>query len=134
LTSSHSERPNILSASLGVDNNPLSQETTYTYDIADHLVAVNQGGQTRALKYDSEGHLLFERIPEMPAMVNDGTGTMWSCKYNYTSFGAIATKTDGRGVIITYGYDTLNRLTSISYNTSGAPNVPLRSVLSRRPT
>jgi uncharacterized protein RhaS with RHS repeats len=33
------------------------------------------------------------------------------------------TKTDGRGVIITYGYDTLNRLTSVSYNTSGAPGV-----------
>lgn len=56
-------------------------------------------------------------------MVNDGTGTMWSTKYTYTSFGAMATKTDGRGVVITYGYDTLNRLTSISYNTSNAPTV-----------
>jgi RHS repeat-associated protein len=84
---------------------------------------VNQGGETRAFRYDSEGHLLFERIPEMPALVNDGTGTMWSCKYTHTSFGAIATKIDGRGVVITYGYDTLNRLTSISYNTSGASGV-----------
>jgi len=106
-----------------VSTGSLTQETTYTYDVSDRLTGVTQGSQTRAFKYDSEGHLLFERIPEMPAMVNDGTGTMWSTKYTYTSFGAVATKTDGRGVIITYGYDTLNRLTSISYNTTGAPNV-----------
>jgi YD repeat-containing protein len=106
-----------------VSTGALSQETTYTYDNADRVLGVYQGGQTRAFKYGSEGHLLFERIPEMPAMVNDGTGTMWSMKYTYTSFGAVATKTDGRGVIITYGYDSLNRLTSISYNTGGAPSV-----------
>jgi RHS repeat-associated protein len=106
-----------------VSTGGLTQETTYTYDLSDRLTGVTQGSQTRAFKYDSQGHLLFERIPEIPAMVNDGTGTMWSTKYTYTSFGAVATKTDGRGVIITYGYDNLNRLTSISYNTSGAPNV-----------
>jgi RHS repeat-associated protein len=101
----------------------LTQETTYTYDIADHLIGVNQGNQTRTFKYDAQGHLLFERIPEMTATINDGTGTYWTTKYTYTSFGAVATKTDARGVIITYGYDNLNRLTSISYNTSGAPGV-----------
>lgn len=106
-----------------VSTGALTQETTYTYDIADHLVGVNQGGQTRAFKYDAEGHLLFERIPEQTATINDGAGTMWSTKYTYTSFGAKATKTDGRGVVITYGYDTLNRLISISYDTSNAPAV-----------
>src|SRR6185503_8781074 len=97
--------------------------TTYTYDSADDLIAVNQSNQTRAFTYDAEGHLLFERIPEMTATINDGTGTYWTTKYTYTSFGAVATKTDARGVIITYGYDNLNRLTSISYNTNGAPGV-----------
>jgi len=101
----------------------LTQETTYTYDIADHLTGVNQGNQIRAYKYDAEGHLLFERIPEMTATINDGTGTYWTTKYTYTTFGAVATKTDARGVIITYGYDNLNRLTSISYNASGATGV-----------
>jgi YD repeat-containing protein len=101
----------------------LTQETIYTYDIADHLIGVNQGNQTRAFKYDAEGHVLFERIPEMTATVNDGTGTYWTTKYTYTDFGTVATKTDARGVITTYGYDGLNRLTSISYNTSGAPSV-----------
>ena len=36
---------------------------------------------------------------------------------------ALATKTDARGVITTYTYDTMNRVTGISYNTSGASNV-----------
>src|SRR5204863_3276008 len=101
----------------------LTQETTYTYDIADHLIGVSQGNQTRAFKYDGEGHLLFERIPEMTASINDGTGTYWTTKYTYTTFGAVAAKQDARGVIITYGYDNLNRLTSISYNASGATGV-----------
>jgi YD repeat-containing protein len=84
---------------------------------------VNQGNQTRAFKYDAEGKLLFERIPEMSATINDGTGTYWSTKYTYTDWGAVSTKQDARGVISTYGYDTLHRLTSISYNSSGAPGV-----------
>jgi len=101
----------------------LTQDTTYTYDIADRLVGVNQGNQTRAFKYDAEGHLLFERIPEMSATINDGTGTYWSTKYTYVDWGAVSTKQDARGVITTNGYDTLHRLISISYNTSGAPGV-----------
>jgi RHS repeat-associated protein len=106
-----------------VSTGELTQETTYTYDLADHLTLVNQGNQTRAFKYDAEGHLLFERIPEMSATINDGTGTYWSTKYTYADWGAVATKQDARGVIMTYVYDTLHRLTSISYNTSGAPGV-----------
>jgi RHS repeat-associated protein len=101
----------------------LTLETTYTYDIADRLVGVNQGGQTRAYKYDDEGKLLLERIPEQTATINDGTGTYWTTKYAYTSFGALQTRTDARGVVTTYGYDNLNRLTSISYDTTNAPGV-----------
>lgn len=101
----------------------LTQETSYTYDIADHLIGVSQGNQTRAYKYDAGGHLLYERIPEMTATINDGTGTYWTTRYTYNDFGSVATKTDARGVIITYGYDILNRLASVTYNTSGAPGV-----------
>jgi RHS repeat-associated protein len=106
-----------------VSTGNLTQETTYSYDIADRLIGVNQGNQTRAFKYDAEGQLLFERIPEQTATINDGTGTYWSCKYTYTDWGAFSTKQDARGVITTYGYDTLHRLISINYNTSGAPGV-----------
>jgi RHS repeat-associated protein len=106
-----------------VSTGALTQETSYTYDIADRLTLVNQGNQTRAFKYDAEGRLLFERIPELTATINDGTGTMWSTKYTYTDWGAAATKQDARGVITTYGYDSLHRMTSVTYNTSGAPGV-----------
>ncbi|MEK6303905.1 MAG: hypothetical protein AABO41_24640 [Acidobacteriota bacterium] len=106
-----------------VSTGALTQETSYTYDIADRLTLINQGNQTRAFKYDAEGRLLFERIPEMTATINDGTGTMWSAKYTYTDWGAAATKQDARGVITTYGYDSLHRMTSVGYNTSGASGV-----------
>jgi len=84
---------------------------------------VDQGGQTRAFKYDALRRKLYERIPEQSATINDGTGGMWSAKYTYTSFGTFQTRQDARGVLTTYGYNNLNRLTSISYNVSGAPGV-----------
>jgi YD repeat-containing protein len=86
---------------------------------------VNQRNQARNFKYDSVGRLLFERIPEQSATINEGTGTYWSNKYTYTDWGAAATKQDARGVITTYGYDALHRLTSISYSTvSGVTTAP----------
>jgi RHS repeat-associated protein len=100
----------------------LTQVTNYTYDAADRLILVSQGNQTRAFKYDSLGRLLYERMSEQSATINDGTGTFWSAKYTYNAF-AVATKTDARGVVTTYGYDALNRLALITYNTSQAPGV-----------
>jgi YD repeat-containing protein len=97
--------------------------TNFTYDYLDHLTQVNQGGQTRAWKYDAAGRTLYERIPEQSATINDGTGTMWTCAYTYTNFDALATKTDARGAVITYAHDTMNRLTSVSYDTSHAAGV-----------
>lgn len=93
----------------------LTQETNYTYDLMDRLKEVDQGGQLRKYLYDDLGRLLNEKIPEQ-----DGT---WSCGYTYTDFNAVATKTDARGVVTTYSYDDLHRLTGISYNTSGASGV-----------
>lgn len=101
----------------------LTQETIYTYDVADRLIGVNQGSQTRTFKYDSEGRVIFERLPEQTASINDGTGIYWTTKYAYTDWGAIATKQDARGVVVTYTYDSLHRLTSVSYNTGNAPGV-----------
>ncbi|MBI3651684.1 MAG: RHS repeat protein, partial [Acidobacteria bacterium] len=101
----------------------LTQETTYTYNALDNLIGVNQGGQTRAWKYDALGRALYEKIPEQTATLNDGTGTYWTTKFTYTDFDAVATKTDARGVVTSYTYDTLNRLTGVSYNVSNATGV-----------
>ena len=103
----------------------LTQATNYTYDILSNLTQVNQGGQTRGYKYDALSRLLYEKIPEQTATINDGSGTLWTCKYTYTDFDSVATRTDARGVITTYGYDSLHRMTSASYNTvSGVTTAP----------
>jgi YD repeat-containing protein len=102
----------------------LAQETTYSYSLLDKLTLVNQGNQNRGYKYDALGRLLYEKIPEQTATINDGTGN-WSCKYTYTEFSAVLTKQDARGVISTYSYDALHRVTGISYNTvSGVTTAP----------
>jgi RHS repeat-associated protein len=107
----------------------LTQSTTHSYDYLDGLTLVNQGNQTRSFKYDALKRLLYERIPEQSATINDGTGTFWSSKYTYTDFSKVATRTDARGVVTSYSYDTLNRLTSVSYNTAGAPGVAATSTV-----
>jgi YD repeat-containing protein len=97
------------------DAKALNWVTNYGYDLNDNMILVDQGGQTRAFKYDSLSRMTFEKTPEQAATINDGTGTLWSAKYTYTSFGAISTREDARRVVATYSYDTLNRLTGTGY-------------------
>jgi YD repeat-containing protein len=82
----------------------LSQNTDYTYDLMDRLTDVNQGGQLRKWKYDSLGRMLYDRIPEQTATINDGSGTYWTTKYTYTDSNQVATRQDARGVITSYSY------------------------------
>jgi RHS repeat-associated protein len=103
----------------------LSQATNYSYNVLNKLTEVNQGNQLRQFKYDAMSRLLYEKIPEQTASINDGTGTLWTCKYTYTDFNAFATRQDARGVVTTYSYDGLNRLSQVSYNTvSGVTTAP----------
>ncbi len=99
-------------------------QTTYAYNVLDNLTQVNQGGQIRAYKYDALGRLLFEKTPEQtPTIADGGVPNQWTAAYTYTDFNAVAARTDARGVVTTYGYGALNRLETITYNTSNAPNV-----------
>ncbi len=114
-----------------VTTGSLNQETTYSYNLLDKLSQVNQGGQLRAFKYDAMGRLLFERIPEQTATINDGTETFWSSAYAYTEFSSVKKKTDARGVETHYAFDALHRVTQTWYtgvggNDSGSvrPTVP----------
>jgi len=97
----------------------LTQDTVYGYDKNDNLTSIDQGGQTRAFRYDSLSRLVLERTPEQDATINDGNGVFWSAKYAYTGFDALLTRQDARGVVTTYGYDGLNRLSTVSYSTAG---------------
>lgn len=95
-------------------SNQLTWDTTYGYDKNDNLTSVNQGGQTRAFKYDSLSRMTYERTPEQDATISDGTST-WSAHYSYTSFNAISTRQDARRVVTNYFYDGLNRLYQVGY-------------------
>jgi YD repeat-containing protein len=84
--------------------------TKYTYDGLDQVRSVLQGGQTRLFGYDSVGRLRFVRNPE--------SGTV---NYDYDQAN-LKSRTDARGVITTYTYDNLNRLTKLAY--SGPTSTP----------
>ena len=92
----------------------LTQATNYSFDTLGNLTQVNQGNQLRTYKYDALSRLTNEKIPEQgdPTQPNQ-----WTTSHTYTSFNAVATRTDARGVITTYSYDTLNRVSQVSYNT-----------------
>jgi RHS repeat-associated protein len=90
-------------------------QTLYTYNVLDELTRSVQGVQQRTFAYDSLGRLTQAVTPEAGTVSN-----------TYTSFGLVQTRTDARGVITSYGYDGLNRLTQISYNvgSTGVPATP----------
>jgi YD repeat-containing protein len=100
----------------------LTQATNYSYDVLGKPVQVNQGNQLRSYKYDALSRVTAEKIPEQgdPTQANQ-----WTATYTYTSFSAVATCMDARGVMATYGYDTLNRVSQVTYNTvAGVTTAP----------
>jgi YD repeat-containing protein len=96
------------------NSNTLTLATTYTYDPMNNLTQVSQGSQTRTYVFDGMSRKTSETTPE--------AGTV---SYQYNNYGKMTQRTDARGVVTTYTYGTsLNRLTQISYNVSGASGVP----------
>jgi YD repeat-containing protein len=99
----------------------LTQQTSYNYTVLDALAGVAappQGGQTRTYNYDHLGRPTSVATPET---ANN------SANYEYNDFDLLTQRTDVRGVITTYGYDTLNRLHQVSYDVSHAAGVPATS-------
>jgi RHS repeat-associated protein len=106
------------------NGNSLTQQTTYTFDPMDNLIGVTQGSQSRTYVYDALSRLMRTTTPES-GTVCYGTVVSGVCQANgYDNYSNLLYRTDARGVVTSYGYDTLNRLTGISYNVSGAPGVP----------
>ncbi len=104
--------------------------TTYTYNTLGSLIAINsmegtQVQQNRSFRYDSLGRLMAQKLAEMNATLNDagtyvGSGT-WSEVFTYDERSNLTSRTDARGVktIFSYNNDPLNRLQSVSWDTSG---------------
>lgn len=119
---SFSGYPNPTALQGGTDANTLDTAnlqhpftTLYTYDPFDDLTQVSQGVQLRTYAYDGLQRLTSSTTPEV------GNAT-----YTYTDFGQILSMTDARGMITNYGYDSLNRLSQVSYNV-GSSGVPATS-------
>jgi RHS repeat-associated protein len=99
----------------------LTFNTCYTYDYLDDLTGVTQGAQTRTYQYDAVKRLTQATTPE--------SGTVkYSYKLGISNLcsgdpSEVCTKTDARGIVATYTYDAINRLTGITYS-GGSPTTP----------
>ena len=103
--------------------------TSYIYDALDNPRTVNQGGQLRFFMYDSLSRLIRGKNPEQAAgssasnMTDPVTGnTQWSMAYGYDNNGNLTARVDALNVTTTYGYDTLNRMTTVRY-TDGTKDI-----------
>jgi RHS repeat-associated protein len=99
--------------------------TTYGYNTQGKLTIMNQGAQTRSFKYDALERLTAQKLAEASATLNDagsyvGGGT-WSHVFTYDTRSNLTSRTDPRGIKAVYNYanDPLNRLQSVSWDTSG---------------
>lgn len=119
--------------------------TTYTYDTLGNLATVTQGPQTRSFKHDGLGRMTAQKLAERSAALDNsgnyvgvgGAGAQWSDFFRYDSRSNIVQYRDARGVKVNYwffdrtGYtdpgdvsatrDPLNRLQSITYDTTADP-------------
>lgn len=119
---------------LGSASSPLNLETDYSYDNLGKLTKAVQVGapgessRVRQFKYDSLSRLIAACNPEgLPeGQVCDGVNN-WSTAYTYDENGNLKSKTDTRNVSISYGYDSVDRLTSKSAPIPGLLN---KSVIS----
>jgi len=98
--------------------------TTYGYNTLGNLTQTNQGAQTRLFKYDSLGRLTAQKLAERNPTLSDagtyvGSGT-WSDVFTYDERSNLTSRKDARGVktVYNYGGDPLNRLQSVSWDTS----------------
>jgi len=102
-------------------------DTVYSYDAVDNLVSVNQKGKVgtdtprvRTFTYDSLSRLIQAYNPESGWVCYGTTGGApangSNCTSGFDANGNIGSKTDARGVTISYGYDVLNRVLSKSYS------------------
>lgn len=83
----------------------IGAQTQVQYDALDRIVQVTDpGGLNTAYSYNGFGDLLGLSSPD--------TGTTTS---TYDSAGNLKTRTDARNLAATYGYDALDRVTSVTY-------------------
>jgi len=100
--------------------------TRYIYDPLGNLIETIQGAQRRRFRYDSLGRLTHQKLAEQSATLDDAGryvgGGSWGEVFAYDDRSNLIWRVDARGVRIVFDYngDPLNRLQSVTYDTSGA--------------
>lgn len=99
----------------------LDWTTTNSHDVFDNVTDVKMylsGGsgvyQQRTASYDGLSRLISRTTPEVNNQTGGTAGTPVTETFTYTDFDAVDVHTDGRGATVDYGFDALNRLTSIA--------------------
>lgn len=96
--------------------------TSYEYTAMNSLSRVTQGSQQRIFMYDSLQRMLRARHPEQtihpPLNVTDPvTGnSSWTEAYLHDENGNLIQRTDARGVVSNYVYDSINRNITIDHS------------------
>lgn len=101
------------------NSNALTVNSDYTYNALDSLVGVTQGVQARTFTYDGLNRLLSVSTPEAGNLQYAYKTTGQTPTYCSQEPSNVCSRTDARGVVTTYTYDSLNRPYQISYNASG---------------
>ena len=102
----------------------LKRITEYEYDGLDNVLtltahaATNGTGaeQITTYKYDTAGRLTKVIYPDNVAVSSNGIA-----RFTWNDAGTVATRTDQKGVVTTYTYNDLHRLTQRSYNDGVTP-------------
>jgi RHS repeat-associated protein len=111
------------------NGNALTVTTNYSYTVLDALASVTTADQSRAYAYDALGRLLSTTTPE-GGTICFGSVTGTTCNADgYDNFDNLTKRTDARGVLTSYSYDGLNRLSQVSYNV-GVTGVPATATVS----
>jgi RHS repeat-associated protein len=111
----------------------LSLETDYVYNPLNDLTSVTQKGasgdtaRSRTFAYNSLSQLTNACNPEAIATGSACSASgPWSASYSYDANGNVTTRTDARGIVTNYTYDSLNRILGKSY-TNDPANTPALS-------
>ncbi len=112
------------------NSNSLTLQTLYAYNLSDALTTITQSAQTRTYAYDALGRLASTATPEA-GTVCFGSVSGGTCNADgYDFFNHLLKRTDARGVVTNYTYDSLNRLSQVSYNV-GSTGVPATPTVTR---
>jgi RHS repeat-associated protein len=111
------------------DPNGAPLPTNYTYDVLNNLRKVEQGSQFRYFGYDSLSRVIRTRAIEQTVNTAlnwadpvTGYSGGWTKGVSYDNNGNVTSRVDARNITTTYGYDALNRNTTVHY-TDGTKDI-----------